>query len=292
VLKKSTIELSLIAVGWLIKRVERSDRQADLIWRENHFNFIKMHYMTHFASRIWRFGSILMYSTEIRELAHKDQIKDGYRRSNTKAARQIWSHYGRQHALGIRLQTIEALSKVEGVIVVEDSGMEMPTVSSRSTPCQVLKGRMKNTSMLTELCTALDIHYSNMMEEILCFIRQTAAEDHWLPADPAELRLLPVEGFAQLEIPVPNFQETDRLQIHRARCTGTKAFRNGGSRNNWVWVQTGGEANYGDWRGHVVARLLAPFKIRNILSQAAAVHRLALVRILDSNNGGRFHIPS
>jgi len=55
---------------------------------------------------------------------------------------------------------------------------------------------MKNTSTLTELCTALDIHYSNMMEEILCFIRQTAADDRLLPADPAKLGLLPVEGFA------------------------------------------------------------------------------------------------
>jgi len=176
--------------------------------------------------------------------------------------------------------------------VVEDSGMEMPTVPTRSTPRQVLKGRMKNTSTLTELCTALDIHYSKMMEEILRFIRQTAADDGRLPADPAELGLLPVEGFAQLEIPVPDFEETDRFQIHRARCAGTRAFRNGGSRNDWVWVQTGGEANYGDLRGRVMARLLALFKIRNILSEASAVHRLALVRILDPINGGRFHIPS
>ena len=131
-------------------------------------------------------------------------------------------HYGHLHALGIRLQTIEALSKVEGVIVVEDSGMEMPTVASRSTPSQVLKGSMKNTSTLTELCTALDSHYSNMMREIRRFITQTAADHQRLPTDPAELGLLPVEGFAQLEIPVPNFQETDRFQIHRARCTGTK----------------------------------------------------------------------
>jgi len=86
------------------ERVEMSDRRADLIWRENHFNFIKMHYLTHFASHVWRFGSISMYSTEIGELAHKDQIKDGYRRSNkNEAARQILSHYGRQHALGIGL---------------------------------------------------------------------------------------------------------------------------------------------------------------------------------------------
>jgi len=41
-----------------------------------------------------------------------------------------------------------------------------------------------------------------------------------------------------------------------------------------------------------VARLLALFKIRNILSKAAAVHRLALVRILNPINGGSFHIPS
>jgi len=176
--------------------------------------------------------------------------------------------------------------------VVEDSGMEMTTVPSHSTPRRVLKGRMKNTSTLTELCTALDIHDSNMIEEILCFIRKTAADDWRLPEDPAELGLLPVEGFAQLEIPVPDFQETDRFQIHWARCTGTKAFRNGGSRNGWVWVQTGGEANYGDLRGRVVARLLALFKIRNILSEAATVHRLALVCILDPINGARFHIPS
>ena len=83
------------------ERVERSDRRADLIWRENHFNFIHMHYRTNFASHVLRFGSISMYSTEIGELAHKNQIKEGYRRSKkNEAARQILSHYGRQHALG------------------------------------------------------------------------------------------------------------------------------------------------------------------------------------------------
>jgi len=275
------------------ERVQRSDRRADLIWRANHFNLMKMHYQTDFTSHVRRFGSISMYSTEIGELAHADQIKDGYRRSNmNQAARQIWSHYGHQQALGIMLWTIEALSKVEGVIVVEYRGIEMPTGSSRITPRRGLKGRMKNTSTLTELCTALDIHYSNMMEEILCYIKQTAADDRRLPADPAELGLLPVEGFAQPEIPVPDFQETDRFLIHRARCTATKAFRNGGSRHDWVWVETGGDANYGDLRGPMVARLLALFKIRNILSAAAAVHRLALVRILDPINGGRFNLPS
>jgi len=41
-----------------------------------------------------------------------------------------------------------------------------------------------------------------------------------------------------------------------------------------------------------VARLLALFKIRNILSEAGAVHQLALVCILDPVNSARFHIAS
>jgi len=215
------------------ERVERCNPRVDLIRRENHFNFIKMHYLTHFASHAWRFGSISMYSTEIGELAHKDQIKDGYRRSNkNNAARLILSQYGRQHAVGMRSQTIEALSKVKGVIVAEDSGMEMPAFSSHSTPRQVLKGHIKNSSTLTELCATLNIHHSDMRQEILRFTRLTAADDGRLPADPTDLGLLPVKGFAPLEIPVADFQETDRFQIHRARCTGTMAFRNGGSRND------------------------------------------------------------
>jgi len=102
--------------------VESSDQREDLIRRENQFNFIKMHYLTHFASHVRSFGSISIYSTKIGEQAYKDQIKDGYHMSNkNEAAQQILLHYGVQLPLGIRLQTIEALSKVEVVIVCHKS---------------------------------------------------------------------------------------------------------------------------------------------------------------------------
>jgi len=92
------------------ERLERANQRVDLIRRENHFNFIKMHYLSHFASDVRHFGSISMDSTKVGELAHKEQIKDSYRISNkNEAARRILSQYGRQHALGMRLQTIEAL---------------------------------------------------------------------------------------------------------------------------------------------------------------------------------------
>ena len=70
--------------------LQRANRWADLIQRENHFNFIKMPHPSHFVSHVRYFGSILMYSTEMGEVAYKEQIKEGYRRSNNnKPARQI-----------------------------------------------------------------------------------------------------------------------------------------------------------------------------------------------------------
>lgn len=51
-------------------RIERANQWAELIQRENHFNFIKMHYLNHFVQHVRRFGSVQMYSTDIGELAH------------------------------------------------------------------------------------------------------------------------------------------------------------------------------------------------------------------------------
>jgi len=132
------------------------------------------------------------------------------------------------------LQTIEALFKVKDVIMADNSGREMPAFSSQSTPPWFLQGRMKSTSMLTKPCATLYIYYSNMMQEILHFTTQTGADDGQLPADPTKLGLLPVEAFAQMKIPVADFQETYRFQIHQARCTRTKAYRKGRPRNDWV----------------------------------------------------------
>jgi len=140
----------------------------------------------------------------------------------------------------MHLQSIEVLLKT-GVIVVGNSGREMPNSSSRSAPRRMLKGHT-NIGTLSELCRAHEIEYCDMMEEMLRFIKQTAADDTRLPADPAELGLLPAERFTQLEIPVSDFQEADIFQIHRACSTRTKAFRNGGR-----FHQASGHIRVGKW---------------------------------------------
>jgi len=225
-------------------RLQRFNQQADLISQENHFNFIKMHYQSYFSSHIQHFVSIRIYSTKISELAHKEQIKEGYCQSNkNKATRQILSHYGYQHALGKRLQTPEKLFNADSAISIDIGGGEV-RASSRSIRYRVLKGQKRNIGMQTELCRTCDIDYDKVIEEMLCFIQRTVVDDPPLHTDATELVLLHVEQFTHLQIPVADSQETDVFQIHGAGYTRTNALCNSGPRNDWIWLQAQREESY------------------------------------------------
>jgi len=85
-------------------RNEENDLRMDMIHTESHFNLVKMHLLSHFSDHIRQFGNIPMYSTQFGGLAQKEQIKDGWRRSNKNyVERQILHSYGRQNAIRMRL---------------------------------------------------------------------------------------------------------------------------------------------------------------------------------------------
>ncbi len=57
--------------------------QTEKVLRDGaHFNFPKLHMLTHFRSQIERFGCLEMWSTELEESLHQTLVKDPYRRSN------------------------------------------------------------------------------------------------------------------------------------------------------------------------------------------------------------------
>jgi len=60
-------------------REEENDQRMHFINAQSHFNFVKMHLISHFGDNIYQFGNIPMFSAEYGELAQKEQIKDGYR---------------------------------------------------------------------------------------------------------------------------------------------------------------------------------------------------------------------
>jgi len=133
-------------------RHEENDLCLDLVPGESHFNFIKMHLLSHFCDHIRQFGNIPMYSTEIGQLAYKMQIKDGWRHSNKNdAARQIVHSYGPQHAIRMPLLNLESL-KCRDANLSGDVLHHLDTTSSTVTaPAplvrrRVLKGRWDDVS--------------------------------------------------------------------------------------------------------------------------------------------------
>ena len=100
-------------------REEENDQHMELIHSESNFNFVKMHLISHFHHHIYMFGNIPMYSTLYREVAHKEQINDGWPHSNKiDPAGQILSSYGRQYAICMRLLNLEFLQR---------AGADLPT---------------------------------------------------------------------------------------------------------------------------------------------------------------------
>ena len=146
-------------------RIEGANQQAELIQRGNHSNFIKMHYLNHFVQQVRNFGSVPMYSTDIGKLVHKEQIKIGYRRSNKNhAARPILAQYSKQHTIGMRLLTMEALRKADDKF--ETGKLGVSNQASRPTarpPQRALKGRTQNVTTGFVLSLILEIYYDDSL---------------------------------------------------------------------------------------------------------------------------------
>jgi len=256
----------------------------DMIHGESHFNFIKMHLLSHFCDHIRQFGNIPMYSTGIGELAHKSQIKEGWRQSNKNDTASLIEHsYGRQHAIRMRLLNLQSV-KTRGADLSPDVLKHLDRTTSTVSPPviwrRILKGRRGDVSNIVDFSRISGVSLEIIYREFIRYSRHNLPLDHGLPADHATLRSLPIELLTQLEVPVLTFQEANVYEIHRARSTGTLYFRNQGSRNDWVWAQAGTEEMYGALRGHLPAKLVALFKISDPRSEDT-VCRVAGVLVAD-----------
>ena len=136
-------------------REEDNWRRMDLIYSESHFNFIKIHLLSHFSDQIRQFGNIPMYSTEFGELMHKEQIKNRWRRSNNNdAVRQIVYSYRLQQAIRMKLLNLESL-RLHGpdlsTDVLRHLGITVSAVTAPVVRRRILKGRRNDVSNLLDL---------------------------------------------------------------------------------------------------------------------------------------------
>ena len=200
-------------------REEENDQRMELIYAESNLNFVKMHLISHFRDHIYQFGNIPMYSTEYVELAHKEQIKDGWRGSNKMdAARQILSSCDRQHAIRMRLLKLKAGRRAGDDLPTEVVEHLEKTSSAPTPPAhrRILKGRRDNVYNVIDFCRTCDISPVTICRELIRYSRLNLPPEPRLPENPVILRTLPVELLMQLEIQVLAFQESGVYDIHRA----------------------------------------------------------------------------
>jgi len=271
-------------------RDEEDELLMDMIQGESHFNFIEMHLLSHFCDHRRQIGNIPIYSTEIGELAHKTQIKEGCCQSNKNdAARQIVHSYGRQPAIRMRLLNLQSL-KTRSADLSPDVLTHLDRTTSWVLPpviCRrILKGRRGDVSNIVDFSRISGVSLEIKYRELIRYCSHNLPIDHRLPEDHATLRSLPIELLTQLEVPVLTFQGADVYEIHRVRSTGTLHFRNQGSRNDWVWVQAGTEEMYGALRGRLPAKLVDLWKIRDPRSEDT-VCLVTGVKLLTPVNSGR-----
>jgi hypothetical protein len=67
-----------------IKAVFKQFRVVDKATDEGHFNFLKFHVMTHYASGIWEYGAADNFDTEHSEAEHKYHVKAFYGKTNKR----------------------------------------------------------------------------------------------------------------------------------------------------------------------------------------------------------------
>ena len=191
---------------------------VDDIFKEGaHYNFTKMHVMSHDAEQIPKFGRFSPHSTEISECMHKG-LKAGYRRSNkVQLTSQIVTHYTRDHTVIIKYLTIRACTQQA----------RDPTASVGKRPKDLeMYSRLQGKMDYATVCNLRDLEQATGVCDItlamITFLRQEIRDD----IDEAKLLSWEVRGYQALKIPVPKFNG-EGFVIHNARCTEQKAFRGG-----------------------------------------------------------------
>ena len=90
----------------------RIDREYEQLRAEDyHFQFPKMHLLSHISESICRMGSPDNFSTDVWELLHVEIVKEAYRSTNSvNVKEQILWYNDRYRGLAYMIQTLEYLA--------------------------------------------------------------------------------------------------------------------------------------------------------------------------------------
>ncbi|KAF3118908.1 hypothetical protein TWF594_005511, partial [Orbilia oligospora] len=303
---------------------DESDGDALEISQDGHFNFIKMHLMSHFIGSIKKFGHLNAWSTEIGEASHVEQLKDGWAQSNHRDAyAQMIEYRYRKHQFKMRYLNLKQLvkegEKIDGFEqVYPDSlpiqqrreqyrknrlGAKVGSVQARvqphsapvveisdlSQPKKVLKSPADRLKWIAIKDIQREYSIPDLSWALYAYLRDLPAAQTFLRPDfhPSFLLNMKAQVYKALAVPIEDFQYRNVFTTHILRTNLN--WQKKGPRKDFIIFQKSDTSLYGDLRGRAVARLELLFVLHNEISNK--FFQLAFVTELKPYAGGTIQNP-
>jgi hypothetical protein len=301
--KKRKAEEELHSQRWTATQ----KRREYTVWRDHitseidmskendaHFNFIKIHLMSHFAAQIRLYGSLPQWSAEAHEQAHKANLKDGWNASNHNLnyLPQVITFQRRILCFGIRELNILALARRRERDAKNEEEppppLSPPYTKPRFIGPQAQKGKDDGDALIKDFGALLDSTEDPSQREALYngvreIIKQRSSNGTYLSDD----QLLAVElcVYHGVKVEVEDLNGDRQFQI--CRCTGNQPWRGRDRRNDWVWVKQRQGMVYGALQGRLPWKLLRLFKLKHRNEEGCEVENwLAFAQTTVPENSG------
>jgi hypothetical protein len=254
---------------WIKSEVENK------LEEDSSFNFPKLHLMSHFRHSIEKYGSLQQWSTEIRETAHKTQIKDGYRASNKTGDifKQIINHYMRQNAFAVRRMNLNSNANDpthhSPPRPLQNNSLSIPAGYNENLPDQYpirFRSVQQGIKTFVDICNTY--HPENILRNQLLISTQAYLKSLNIEITNNSLKASPCTLFHSIDIPTEVC--IGQLRYQSVRATGEKGWYSGFPRNDWIWVKIGcpnlnikmSEPPYKALKGRLPYRLLRAFNLQ------------------------------
>lgn len=255
----------------------KTQEQAEKVLRDGaHFNFPKLHMLTHFCSEIERFGCLEMWSTELGESLHRTLVKDPYRRSNKCGdyTLQILNETLKDDAFVMRKMNIDHVQKGSKDLAYSTSPYVLSEPKLRS--CQ---RRIRTFEQLNK-----DIAAEEFISVFEKYARASQISSY-------ELWEYPICVYHAYDLPISSSLLCPILATQTIRCTINTTWQSNSPRQDWVWIEKnfsqklsispGGPRNF---QNLMAVRLRAIFSIS---PPSQSQKNLAFVETTTTINGGR-----
>ena len=264
--------------------LERRELVDDILKEGAHYNFPKMHLISHDPEQIPKFGALGQFYTEISECMYKS-LKDAYRRSNkVNVTSQIITNHTQDHTFIMKDLPIKAWAEAK------ETGNPTQHVGKRA---QVVPMYLKLQGKL-DFGTVSNLgdleRVTGLCDLVLATRTFLRGELGYSEVSISRVLSAGIRAYEALEIPVPKLNG-EGFVVYHARCTGLRKFRREQSWSDWVWVrkhQASEKAGPTVLNRHMPARLNALYKLGD---KAVEIYRLAHVMMLQAIGGGKVEGP-